>query len=347
MRENSLVAYQLYKEALPTLQSINPFPIPHSPLPITHYLLPMTSIQIVQNLWNKLWENYSSRVSYARVYQQMITESGGTVANDHIAFRSLRLTVDTSEGKKNLGIEHLAPIVEALGYSAAGEYIFSDTHLYARHYRHPEQEQFDLPKLFISELIVDELPDETAQFIHETVTTGLSINSPTIPSNIDALSEAEIEQLVNQLQTVFTRPWQPPRKSVVETVNTVTQYAAWVLLHGYAVNHFTGYINRHNTPKYPDIESTAKGLSDRGVPMKAEIEGSQGSGLRQTATHAVKEMVTVRDDTSEELINIPWTYAYYEIAERNLVEIDTGEKVVFQGFLNAQAKNLFEMTRKV
>jgi hypothetical protein len=60
----------------------------------------------------------------------------------------------------------------------------------------------------------------------------------------------------------------------------------------------------------------------------------------------VKEMVTVLDDTSDELINIPWTYAYYEIAERNLIEIDGGEKVLFEGFLDAQAKNLFEMTRK-
>lgn len=299
-------------------------------------------IQIAKKLWDKLWENYISRVNYAQVYQQMITRAGGTVANDHIAFRSLRLTVE----KNNLGIEHLAQIAAALGYAPAGEYHFPSSHLYARHYRHPKQDEFDLPKLFISELIVDELPDEIAQLIYQTVASGLSINSPTFPSNIDALSASEIEQFVNQLSTIFTRPWQPPRKTVVETVNNVTQYGAWVLLHGYAVNHFTGYINRQNTSAYPDIESTAKGLSERGVPMKAEIEGSRGSGLRQTATHAVKEMVTVLDDTSGELINIPWTYAYYEIAERNLIEIDGREKVLFEGFLDAQANNLFEMTRK-
>ncbi len=318
-------------------------PITNYQLPITHYLLPMTNYQIAQKLWNKLWENYIYRVNYAQVYQQMITAAGGTVANDHIAFRSLRLTVE----KNNLGIEHLAQIAAALGYAPAGEYHFPSSHLYARHYRHPKQDEFDLPKLFISELIVDELPAEIALLIHQTVGSGLSIDSPTFPSNIDALSESEVEQFVNQLSTIFTRPWQPPRKTVVETVNNVTQYGAWVLLHGYAVNHFTGYVNRQNTSAYPDIESTAKGLSERSVPMKAEIEGSQGgSGLRQTATRAVKEMVTVLDDTSGELINIPWTYAYYEIAERNLIEIDGGEKVLFEGFLDAQAKNLFEMTRK-
>ena len=300
-----------------------------------------TTVKIIRNLWHQLWGNYISRVNYAQVYQQMITEAGGTVANDHIAFRSLRLTVENN----NLGIEHLAPTVTALGYAPAGEYYFPSSHLYARHYRHPKQDEFDLPKLFISELIVDELPDEIARLIYQTVASGLSIHSPTFPSNIDALSESETEQFVNQLATVFTRPWQPPLKSVVEAVNNVTQYGAWVLLHGYAVNHFTGYINRQNTSAYPDIESTAKGLSERGVPMKPEIEGSRGSGLRQTATHAVKEMVTVLDDTSGELINIPWTYAYYEIAERNLIEINSGETVLFEGFLDAQAKNLFEMTK--
>jgi Domain of unknown function (DUF1338) len=304
------------------------------------------NVHILRNLWHQLWENYSHRVSYARVYQQMITQAGGTVANDHIAFRSLRLIVDTKTGKINLGIEYLAQIIEALGYLAAGEYIFPDQHLYARHYRHPEQDKFDLPKLFISELVVDELPDEIVLLIEQTVTTGLSTNALSFLSSIDSLSESEVETFVNQLQTIFTRPWQPPLKSTVEAVNQVTQYGAWVLLHGYAVNHFTGYINRQNTPQYPHIESTVRGLSELGVPMKATIEGSQGSGLRQTATQAATEMVMVRDDISSELITIPWTYAYYEIAERNLIQTASGEKVLFEGFLNAQAKNLFEMTRK-
>jgi hypothetical protein len=150
---------------------------------------------------------------------------------------------------------------------------------------------------------------------------------------------------VTQLQSVFTRPWQPPKQFVVKTVNNISQYGAWVLLHGYAVNHFTGYINRQNTPLYPDIETTAKALVQRGIPMKAQIEGSRGNGLRQTATQAVTEMVTVQDDTSSELKQIPWTYAYYELAERNQIEVAPGKKELFEGFLSSQAQNLFEMTK--
>lgn len=286
------------------------------------------SAAVANTLWQALWDDYTQRVNYARIYQQMIEDAGGRIANDHIAWRSLRLTLD--EGI-NLGISYVARIAEALGYHVAGEYTFPDQFLYAQHYQHPQQDEFDLPKLFISELIVDALPNQIQEIIVATVREGSFFT--------------EIDESPQNLKKIFTRPWNPPQKSIVESVNQVTQYGAWVLLHGYSVNHFTGYVNRHQTPLYPDIESTVKGLIKKGVPMKTEIEGSIGSGLRQTATQAVTEMVTVIDDATGELILIPWTYAYYEIAQRNEIVDDTGEKVLFQGFLNSQAKNLFEMTR--
>ncbi|MFN6466026.1 MAG: DUF1338 domain-containing protein [Nostoc sp. DedVER02] len=298
--------------------------------------------KIVLNLWNLLWQNYITRVNHARTYQQMITAAGGTVANDHIAFRSLRLLVDSPQGQVNLGIDYLAQLAEALGYVAAGEYNFAQTHLYARHYHHPQQEEFNLPKLFISELIVDELPANIAQLISKTVST---IPNQLISPVTLLQKDAKIETIAKQLQPVFTRPWQPPKRSVVEEVNQVTQYGAWVLLHGYAVNHFTGYINRQNTPEYPDIDTTASGLAKLGVPMKAEIEGNVACGLRQTATQAVTEMVTVLDDNTGAEIQIPWTYAYYEIAQRYLVEVESGKQVLFDAFLGSNAQQLFEMTR--
>ncbi len=317
----------------------------------------MKEIQIARQLWEKLWQDYSCRVEYARIYQQMIEEAGGTIANDHIAFRSLRLVSahhavprwerNRPEGKINLGIPYIANIVEALGYQVAGEYEFPDQYLYARHYRHPQQDRFDLPKLFISELILDTLPPSIIQQIEQTVSSGNFFHLETLRNKIETAStETEVEQIVEQLQSAFVRPWEPPKRSVVEAVNAVSQYGAWVLLQGYAVNHFTGYVNRQNTPTYPDIEATARGLAERGIPMKDRIEGSRDSGLRQTATKAVTEMVTVRDDATGELIQIPWTYAYYEIAERNKVEVAPGQLALFEGFLAPQARNLFEMTRK-
>ncbi|MBW4564420.1 MAG: DUF1338 domain-containing protein [Mojavia pulchra JT2-VF2] len=299
--------------------------------------------EIALHLYSLLWKQYSTRVSYARTYQQMITAAGGNVANDHIALRSLRLSIDSPQSQINLGIKYLEKIAEALGYVAAGEYTFPETHLYARHYSHPQQAEFDLPKLFISELIVDELPTNIAQLIYKTVSSIqyelTSIFTPFIQG------DGNVETVAQQLQKVFTRPWLPPQRSVVEEVNKATQYGAWVLLHGYAVNHFTGYVNRQNTAAYPDIDTTVCGLANLGVPMKAEIEGNVACGLRQTATQAVTEMVTVLDDHSGAEIQIPWTYAYYEIAQRYLVEVEPGKSEIFDAFLGKNAQQLFEMTR--
>lgn len=300
--------------------------------------------QIAAAVWDQLWQEYRQRVPYAQVYEQMIHQAGGTVANDHIAFRSLRLTLERAEGPIDLGIDYLARIAEAWGYTAAGEYFFPDQHLYARHYQPPpQQKDLNLPKLFISELVVEALPDPIPQLIQEAVA---SIALPLMLSRSDLMAEILEEPDIKQLAGIFSRPWQPPLKSVVETVNQTTQYGAWVLLHGYGVNHFTGYVNRQQTSQYPDIETTAQGLMERGVPMKPEIEGDRGSGLRQTATQAVTELVTVREDLSGKEIQIPWTYAYFEIAQRGQVEVSPGEHKLFEGFLGPQASNLFQMTRK-
>lgn len=280
----------------------------------------------ITHFWNTIWRQYFTRVSYARVYQEMITNAQSTVANDHIAFRSLRLNID----KVNLGIKLFEPMLRAFGYEAVDEYFFPN-HLYARYYRHPQQKEYNLPKLFISELIVEQLPPDIATLIYDTV-KGANLKN----INFEMAPSTDPTQ-------IFTRPWQPPSRSVVEKVNEISQYGAWVLLHGYAVNHFTGYVNRQNTPQYPDIESTANALASLGVPMKAEIEGSVNVGLRQTATQAVTELVTVVDETKQEIL-IPWTYAYYEIAERYMVEVG-GQRILFDGFLGNSAKQLFEMTK--
>ena len=298
----------------------------------------MKYVEIANLLWDTLWQDYSQRVEYAGIYQQMIQEAGHTIANDHIAFRSLSLTINREGEKINLGIPYLAKIVQALGYIEAGQYEFKDRFLKACHYSHPEQNRLNLPKLFISELVVDDLPVDLAQQIKDTVSDGNFFSQ----SNLhELLTTASLEIVVSQLKTVFTRPWQPPKQSIVEAVNKVTQYGAWVLLHGYAVNHFTGYINHHRNSFYSDIETTARALAERGIPMKDTIEGSLATGLRQTATVAVTEMVEVLDKSGLS-INTPWTYAYYELAERHLIE---GK--LFEGFLNTQAKNLFAMTKKI
>lgn len=134
----------------------------------------------------------------------MITKAGGIVANDHIAFRSLRLDIQTAQGKVNLGIEYLQASANFLEYEIAGKYFFPDIHLYARDYRHPQHEKWNLPKLFISELIVEQLPPSTQDLIQESV-------SNFTPNYSIANNNGSPHETALKLQSIFTRPWQPPR----------------------------------------------------------------------------------------------------------------------------------------
>ena len=151
--------------------------------------------------------------------------------------------------------------------------------------------------------------------------------------------------LDNLADWFLQRPWPAPERSDVEAIASVSQYAAWVLVHGYAVNHFTGLVNSHQVDSLDSIDKTAASLSAAGVPMKAEIEGAVGSRLRQTATEAV--VVDVEVTTEGQLSSMPWTYAYFELAERGpVIDPSTGDTSQFEGFLGPQATQLFDMTRR-
>lgn len=313
---------------------------------------PLLPPMMAQTLWKTLWQVYRRRVVYAREYEAMLAAAGSTIANDHIAFRTLGMGVESPRGVLRLGIAYLEPLIQWLGYEVAGDCLFPERSLYARYYRHPQQDDFDLPKLFVSELLVDELPQSIAAQIHATVNTGQFFSLADWPPYQRKQQQQPAQSTQKQITTsqikslaaVFSRPWQPPKKSIVMAVNDISQYGAWVLLHGYAVNHFTGYINHQNTPQYPDIASTVEGLKARGVPMKKHLEGSVSSGLQQITTQAVTALTPVLND-QDYLDEIPWSYAYYELAERHSIVGPSGDQILFEGFIGSQAKHLFEMTR--
>lgn len=207
----------------------------------------------------------------------------GPVVNDHVAFRTVAWGP--------YGIHTVARPFEKLGWRAAGTYDFPDKKLTAIHY-----ELAGRPKLFISELRAWELSPRARKILEKTMKAHGRFD--------------------------FARCWPAPSKKDVLALDAESQYAAWVLLYGYEVNHFTASVK--------DVEKAAALLKEAGVPMKPEIEGARGSKLRQTSTQAVVLPVKVREGT------IKWPYAYFELAERR----------GFEGFLGGQATNLFEMTKR-
>jgi hypothetical protein len=312
----------------------------NSPISGPHQAIPTTSARekFCAALFDRLWDRYRQRVSYVQTYEKVIRDAKATFVNDHIAFRTFATQQPLA------GIATISRVFEALGYRAAGSYHFDDKQLSAIHFQHANQQ---FPKLFISELRVWEQPADARAIIEKTAKShrpAIAPESLVALSSLDRDSKSVADLMPRVVGEFHDLPWILPAREDVERLNKVSQYAAWVLVHGYNVNHFTSLINSHGVPALDDIEKTIAALQQVGVPMKKEIEGERGSKLRQSSTEAVMIDVDVHDRGVP--AKMPWTYAYFELAQRDAVtDPATGKKVRFEGFLGPQATNLFEMTR--
>jgi hypothetical protein len=300
-----------------------------------------TKKEIAGLLFDRLWEQYTGRVPCAKHYADLVAEKGGKVVIDHIAFR----TLNAHTGEQPEGIRAIRHILNFLEYKPVTKYNFQKKKLKATHFEHPDE---NLPKIFVSQLEVNELPEWAQSAINNTVNntsyliTDKSLELLRILEENGALPSEAAEYLINNLVQYFRRPWNIPLKEDVLKLNDISQYGAWVLLHGNSVNHFAVLTNYQNVKEWPDLETTAKALAEAGIPIKEHIEGEKDGKLRQTATLAVKEEVKVKGDSGIE--NMTWTYAYFELAQRNYTE-ENGKQILFNGFLGEQANHLFDMTQ--
>jgi hypothetical protein len=300
-----------------------------------------TAHDIAASLIINLLKAFLIRVPYARIYNEMMSRKGGHFSPDHIGFR----TLNTHTGEQPEGIQSIRHIFDCLGYRPAAKYTFKKKKLNAV-YLEPEIE--GLPKIFISQLEVSQLPG----WVQDLLPAALS-DTPYLLSDRglellgmlnqdDQLTSEAAEILENELARYFHRPWKPPLKDTILRINDVSHYAAWVLLHGNAPSHFAALVNRQNIDAWPDLKSTCKALKKAGLPMKEEEEGEQNSPLQQSATFAVKEDVKVKGSNGME--EIPWTYGYLELVQRGWVEENGGRKL-FQGFIESQERAFYNMTR--
>lgn len=298
--------------------------------------------EITGALFEHLWQQYLRRVAYARIYSELANRKGGKVVHDHIAFR----TLNTRTGEQPGGFRAFNFILDCLGYKKAGNYEFPKKKLKAIHFEHSDPM---FPKIFVSQLEVEELPRWAQKMANEVVPdtpyliSDHAIELLNILKKDESLTTEAAEILTFELTGYFRRPWDPPPKEYVLKLNDVSQYAAWTLLHGNSVAHFATLVNSQGISGWPGLDATCEALKQAGVPMKETIEGREGSILRQTATQAVKETVAVLDENGNP-DEIEWTYACYELAERGYIG-ENGEKKLFSGFLGEQASHLFGMTR--
>ncbi|ENY73128.1 hypothetical protein G114_04163 [Aeromonas diversa CDC 2478-85] len=258
----------------------------------------------IETLFGHLWDNYIKVTPSAHKVHALLG-GGEPIVNDHVAFRTFNLP--------KVGLEKLAAHFLALGYEEKGQYEFKAKKLKAKHFEHKDP---DAPKVFISELKVEEL---------------------------SAPAQAIIQSLVDQVPDYLTdapaflyagAPWRVSYADY-QTLLAESEYAAWMAAWGYRANHFTVSINRLRD--FDTIEAVNAALKNAGFVLNSvggEVKGDPEVMLEQSSTMADKADVAFTDGVK----TIP--SCFYEFALR----YPQADGILYPGFVEASADKIFEST---
>ena len=134
-------------------------------------------------------------------------------------------------GAQPAGVAAIARIFEALGYRQKDKYIFEDKKLTAWHWEHANNPAN--PKIFISQLEVDQLPADSAENIKKIVAAAPDLVSLDDQKLLAPLADGKsfmpgaADDLATRLAAFFARPWAPPPRQAVDAIDKDSQYAAW------------------------------------------------------------------------------------------------------------------------
>jgi len=258
-------------------------------------------------IFKKLWEQYAGANPGAGQIHNLFLKNGERVVNDHVAFRTF--------DDPRVNIDVIAkPFIDA-GYLPAGEYNFDVKKLRARHYEFPGNPE--LPRVFISELILDRFSDELRN---------------TIGDHLDAVPQ----ELLASPELIFQGTiFGSISYSVYNQLREESEYAAWMYAFGYRANHFTVSINY--LQKFDGILEVNSFLKENGFQLNSsggEIKGTPEQLLEQSSTLA--DQVEVKFKEGKKII----PGCYYEFARR----YPNSEGELFSGFIADSADKIFEST---
>ncbi|MCI2284863.1 DUF1338 domain-containing protein [Colwellia sp. MSW7] len=261
----------------------------------------------VTKLFDNIWQQYIAVTPSAKNIHQLLGD-GKDVVNDHVAYR----TFNTGKVNLNKFSKHL----EAMGYSECGQYDFVAKKLTAKHFEHQDA---SMPKVFVSELRVEEF-------------------SPTVQNIIHTLVDQLPENISEQPNFLYSgRPWKISFEDY-QTLLAESEYAAWLAAWGYRANHFTVSIN--HLDNYHCITDVNNRLKQSGYVLNSnggEIKGNNVVKLEQSSTLADKAFVEFSDKKAE----IP--SCFYEFAKR----YPSANGELYTGFVAESADKIFESTNAV
>lgn len=261
----------------------------------------------VNELFAALWDNYLEVTPSAMKIHGLLADSeqDEAIVNDHVAFRTFNVA--------KMNLEKLAAHFLALGYEEKGDYDFKAKKLSAKHFEHPDTKQ---PKVFISELRVEELSEQAQGIIHKLV-------------------EHMPDDAVEKSNFLYSGTHWPVSQADYATLLEESEYAAWTAAWGYRANHFTVSVN--HLKQFDTLEAVNQTLKDAGFVLNTsggEIKGGEEVCLAQSSTLADTAEVEFSDGNK----SIP--SCFYEFAQR--YNMSNGEQ--YQGFVAASADKIFEST---
>lgn len=258
-----------------------------------------------QALFTALWNDYTQRNPHALKVFNLFKQQGETVINDHIAFRTFN--------DPRINIQQLAKFFERYGYREKGNYHFPIKKLFAKHYEHENPEA---PKVFISELLLEEF-------------------SPALQTTIKKCIDQIPLAATNQENFLHSGVFWPLSHKVYSELLKESEYAGWMYAFGFCPNHFTVNVNALKTLK--EISTLNAFLKQHGFQLNTsggEIKGSPQEFLEQSSTLAGKIEVKFAEGVYE----VP--SCYYEFAKRYIMP----DGKLYNGFVAASADKIFEST---
>jgi hypothetical protein len=289
-------------------------------------------VDTLEIVLNGLMSRYKERVPdvggiiNAMIDQKIITDAA-EIENDHIAFRTL--------GVPNLGMASFEKIFLHYGYQKRDHYYFKEKKLDAYWYAPPKD---FYPRIFVSELRVNELSEEAQNIIHYY--TNNIVSDPAESLNL------EDGNVVDEF--LHSPLWQTPTLGDYKTLAAESEYAAWVIYNRYYLNHFT--ISVHNLKEGYNtvalfnqfLEAHQFILNDAG----GKIKTSPDNALLQSST--VAKLVEARFAGGETVL-IPGSYV--EFAERRILpqfahfsQQEIKREHRREGFEAGNADKIFEST---
>ncbi|KAI3467398.1 hypothetical protein Pfo_024061 [Paulownia fortunei] len=277
---------------------------------------------------------YLNRNPTAKAIVELVSSvDDDSICYDHFAFRTF--------GVNGHGIDSMAKLFVDFGYAQREELRFPAKKLKAFWFSPPNIPHSDagagvngpLPRIFISELLVDQMTPEAQKIIRKyTKSSGNGNMHAALASALGCLT------------------WEKPSYSEFQQLARESEYAAWTLVNGYTLNHVT--ISAHRLKSHlQKIRNLNQFIEENGFKLNSE-----GGILKVSPDGLLLQSSTVADSASfqfAEGITESIPCSYIEFAERlvlpqfkNLPENKVEEFHRRDGFEVGNADKIFESTSK-